>query len=310
MASAVSNAALKSYQKIVDFREKNASLNVFPRPAVLSSYETSWKGVSLEYHEQPKYDTGELVLQTHQILMCLQNSPIPMERWLNDQFQAEITCTGNVLIAPAKSSLRIRQHHHAKFMIMSFEPGWLKRISQEFTDGESVDLLPVFPPVQDPLVQGLLTGLMQELENHGLGGDIYADQLKTTLALHLLRNYTTRAPKVQDYDGGLSPCQLRRLLDYIQANLDQTIKLEDLAKLLGMSQFYFCRLFRDSMGMPPHQYVIAQRIERAKNLLRQSNQLSIAEIALTSGFSNQSHLCKHFRKLVGTTPNAYRKDLK
>ena len=307
MVSAVSSATLKPYQHTVNFSQKNTSRGVFPLPAILSSCETAWENVLLEYHEQPKWDTGELVSPTHQILMCLPDSPVPVERWLNDQFHAEITCAGNVLIVPAKSSLRIRRHHYAKFMIMSFEPNWLKRINQEFANGDSIQLLPAFPPVKDPLIQGLLIGLKQEITNGGLGGAVYVEQLKTTLALHLLRNYTTQSPKVEDYDGGLSRYQLKQLLDYIQANLDQAIKLEELARFLGMSQFYFCRLFRDSMGMPPHQYIISQRIERAKGLLRQPNRQSIAEISLACGFSNQSHLCKHFRKLVGTTPNAYRK---
>lgn len=301
---------LKPRQQRVSSRQENTPWKVFSRPPVVSSNRTPWEDIRLEYHEQPKCDTGAIISSAHQILMCLPDRPLPVERWLNDQFQAEVACAGNILIAPAKSQLRIRRHYDARFMLVSFEPQWLDRINQELADGEAVQLLPAFPPVQDPVIQGILFGLKQEVESDSLGCGVYADQLKITLALHLLRNYTIRPPRIQDYGGGLPHYQLRRTVDYIQANLDQTIKLEDLAQLLGMSQFYFCRLFRESMGMPPHQYIIAQRIERAKTLLRQSKGQTIAEIALACGFSNQSHLSKHFRKLVGSTPNAYRKGRK
>ncbi|WP_256478965.1 helix-turn-helix transcriptional regulator [Chroococcidiopsis sp. CCMEE 29] len=83
------------------------------------------------------------------------------------------------------------------------------------------------------------------------------------------------------------------------------MKLAHLAKLVGMSQYYFCHLFKRSMGVTPYQYVLQQRIERSKQLLKQ-NELSIAEIALMCGFKNQSHLTTFFRKLTGITPKVFR----
>ncbi len=80
-----------------------------------------------------------------------------------------------------------------------------------------------------------------------------------------------------------------------------------MATQLGMSQYYFCRLFRQSMGLPPYRYVIQQRIERAKQLLRSERQRAIADIALDCGFSSQSHLARHFRQMTGVTPKAYRR---
>ena len=107
----------------------------------------------------------------------------------------------------------------------------------------------------------------------------------------------------------LSKPQLHRAIDYIESHLDQEITLTDIAQVLGMSQYYFCRLFRQSMGVSPYKYVIYQRIERAKQLLRQPQKMSIAAISLECGFANQSALSKHFRSLTGTTPNTYRKRL-
>lgn len=103
----------------------------------------------------------------------------------------------------------------------------------------------------------------------------------------------------------LPPDKLRQALDYIQEHLGEEISLEAIAKHLQMSQYYFSHLFKQSMGVSPYQYVLQQRIERSKQLLKQS-QLTVAEIALESGFASQTHLLKHFRKFTGMSPTKYR----
>jgi AraC family transcriptional regulator len=99
--------------------------------------------------------------------------------------------------------------------------------------------------------------------------------------------------------------QLMQVLDYIHASLDQEIKLADLAALLNMSQYHFSHMFKQAIGVAPYQYLLQQRVERAKQLLKKTDQ-SIIEIALACGFSSHSHLSKQFRQLTGETPTAYR----
>lgn len=95
------------------------------------------------------------------------------------------------------------------------------------------------------------------------------------------------------------------MLGYIDAHLHQELKLADLASLLGISEFHFSHRFKQVLGTTPHQYLLQQRIERAKQLLKQRDR-SIADIALTCGFNSHSHLSKQFRQITGTTPKAYR----
>jgi len=173
-------------------------------------------------------------------------------------------------------------------------------------DMDSVTLSPRFG-LTDPLLEQLLAQVADSLDNGSSLDHLYVDTLSHTLIVHLPRHYTVHTQDLPDYSDGLSKLQLRRVLDYIQSHLGQEIKLADLATLLGMSQYYFCRLFRQSMGIAPYQYVIRQRVKLAKVLLRQPRRMAIADIALECGFSNQSALSKHFRKITGVTPNAYRK---
>src|SRR5205823_2906307 len=108
-------------------------------------------------------------------------------------------------------------------------------------------------------------------------------------------------PKQVEPKGGFSRRQLRQLLDYMSANVAADYGIQELANLIELSPFHFCRLFKQSTGCSPHQYILQLRVAEAKRLLR-SSQLSIAQIASQVGFFDQSHFTMTFRKLVGTTP--------
>jgi transcriptional regulator GlxA family with amidase domain len=96
-----------------------------------------------------------------------------------------------------------------------------------------------------------------------------------------------------------------RLIDRIEATLDQSVTVAELAAEAGFSVHHFCRAFGQSTGWPPHTYIIRKRVERACELLRSSN-MSITEIALACGYSSSSHLSASFRKETGTSPTLYR----
>jgi len=147
--------------------------------------------------------------------------------------------------------------------------------------------------------------LLAELQQENLGSKLYIESLTNVFAVHLLRQYAAAKPKLPMYEGGLPQRQLLQVLDYINDYLDQNIKLADLAALLDMSQFHFCHLFKQAIGTSPHHYLLQQRVERAKQLLKQTDR-SIMEIAFLCGFNSHSHLSKQFRQLTGVTPRVYR----
>ena len=146
------------------------------------------------------------------------------------------------------------------------------------------------------------------MQNDALGGRLYSETLATQLAIHLLRNYCTFPAQLKHYDKGLSRQQLKAVIRYIDTNLEASISLKDLARVSGLnSHHYFCHLFKQSTGISPYKYVIEQRIEKVKQLLKQD--LPLVEIALECGFSDQSALSRTFRKCVGTTARDYRRQL-
>lgn len=221
------------------------------------------------------------------------------------------TCrAGHISIYPAGTSTQcnIETEQDYRYACLQVKASAFNQAVSEVNGSDNVSLSPKFG-LSDPLMEQILHQIGNGMDSASPLDHLYVDTLSQTLMVHLLRHYTVRTREIPAYDDGLSNPQLRRVLDYIQSNLDQEIKLADLAALLGMSQYYFCRLFRQSMGVAPYKYVIQQRVEWAKRLLRQPQRMAIANIALECGFSNQSALSKHFRKLTGVTPNAYRKGI-
>jgi len=105
--------------------------------------------------------------------------------------------------------------------------------------------------------------------------------------------------------GGLPPGLTRRICDYIESNLSQKIGLAALAAMSGLSTHHFARAFHQSVGIPPHSYLLRRRLEQVEHMLRET-QLPLSEIALATGFSDQSHLARHFHRLTGVSPSAAR----
>jgi AraC-like DNA-binding protein len=105
--------------------------------------------------------------------------------------------------------------------------------------------------------------------------------------------------------GSLPSCRLRRVTEYIQQNLDKDLALAELAAVVYMSPYHFARLFRYSTGVPPHRFVVRQRIARARDILA-TPELSIAQVSRLVGFRTPSHFTTVFRRVLGITPGAYR----
>jgi AraC-like DNA-binding protein len=114
------------------------------------------------------------------------------------------------------------------------------------------------------------------------------------------------APAGREAHGGLPPKLTQRIRDHIDAHLEQEIRLDALAEKAGLSVHHFARAFKQSVGEPPHRYIIRRRVERANELLLET-ELPLTEVALAVGFSDHSHLARHFRRVKGLTPKAARR---
>jgi AraC family transcriptional regulator len=289
--------------KVIDYRKVNAANALLPTPCILSS--SGWSQLHLEVFQQPKFEIAEHQHTMHVIAHSPVSARFPAsstgERWLDGKVCYETRHPGEIAIVPAGIAHRCNWNTAVEFMVLAIEPTLLQQLGQDIVKGDRIELTPRFMNQLDPLIQGIFSTLKEELEFGKIGGNLLVDSLKTTLAIHLLRNYCTAQAKLPSDRGGLSQSTLQQVKEYVNEYLSQDLKLIELSAIAQLSPYHFLRLFKQHMGITPHQYILQQRIERAKHLLQHS-ELSIAEIAVRTGFSDQSHLTKCFKRRFGVTP--------
>ena len=154
-------------------------------------------------------------------------------------------------------------------------------------------------------LQNIAMLLLAELRSGGMIGRLYVESLTQVLVIHLLRHYSTLTQTITSENRSLTHVQLQQAFDYIHTHLDQDLSLVKVAGVINISPTYFASLFKCATGISPHQYVIKQRVEWAKLLLKTTN-LAIADIAVQVGFSSQSHLTQQFKRLTRMTPRQVR----
>jgi AraC family transcriptional regulator len=168
----------------------------------------------------------------------------------------------------------------------------------------SLEIVPQYVVTDDRLAH-LLFALDAERARGYSAGKLFVDCIESALANILLTSFNTFAPRSIPGKGGMAPHVLRRVVEFMHANMDKQIGLKDLADCAGLSVSHFSFQFRASTNQSPHQYMIRLRVERSKELLTDSR-LSVLDVGLEVGFRNQQHFATVFRNSVGVPPSVYR----
>lgn len=273
---------------------------------LLSSQTQGWQETAIDQFRHPPLEGSSHHNDEHAIYLALGSRPIHLFKIRDGKTYNGPYCKGDISIAPAKVPCFVRWEGENHYLKIRMTTQFIQQVATEALEvrGDCLELIPQ-SRIRDSQIETIALMLLNELQHEHPVSRLYAESLTNVLAVHLIREYTTTQSLTHIHEGGLTQRQLMQVLDYMHEHLHQEIRLADLATLLNMSQFYFCRQFKQAIGITPYQYLIQQRIERAKQLLKQSND-AIADIAILCGFNSHSHLSKYFRQLTGTTPSAYR----
>ncbi|BDU19413.1 AraC family transcriptional regulator [Dyella sp. GSA-30] len=185
---------------------------------------------------------------------------------------------------------------------LSLRPSLLDEVAQELGKGAAnIELLP-WLQLRDTRIEAIGWAIKADLEANAPSDPLYIDLLTTALAVRLIEVATDRGLRVEGSRTlRMSTRQLKRLVEFIETNLDQKLHLTDLAKVADVSVTRLKALFRNSTGTPVHQYVIRRRIEYARALMTTTT-MPASEIAVAAGFAHQSHMTSTMRRILGQTP--------
>jgi AraC family transcriptional regulator len=214
---------------------------------------------------------------------------------------------GDIDIIPARIDARWEIHDsNDTALILALPPSLLDTVAEEQgLDPRRVEVRNRFQ-IRDAQLENICWALKAEMESNYPSGRLYVDSLAVSVASRLIATHSSIAQRQDLQRGGLGGRRLKQTLAYIEDHLSEDLSLSIIASITGTSPSHFKTLFRESTGVPVHRYVVQRRVERAKDMLMQGK-MSIAEIALATGFSHQSHLARHMRRSVGLSPRAMKR---
>ena len=279
---------------------------------ILDSTALGWQDLALaEWQGVPPQEAYEKELAKH--LIVIHTTPQPVRVFERaDNFRTEgVAHAGDVNLLSSGEEAFCRWDQPLSFIRLELSPSYLRELAQRI-DYPRPDQLQVIHSfhARDMRILQITRWLLEELRNGGIGGKLFADSLLHLLAVHLLRYYTglsvRQLPPVS-FAQARQP--VARAIEYMHANLDQPLSLKEVGEAAHISPSHLLRIFKRATGSSLHQFLIRLRVNRARELLLAGN-ASIADVAAEVGFADQSHLTRHFKRLMGTTPKKILHDLK
>ncbi len=277
-----------------------------------TSASCQWSDVAAELRQHPKVVLPPIELKQMEVCIATRHGPnTVVTRRAGGEWQETVSEPGMVWLCPMgvrEEEVNIRAPIELLHMYLP-----AARFDQlaEVCGGSPVRATSIgyVAGARDELIRQIGVSFLAEMKEQTASGRVLIEALTLSLTARLAQAYSTRAPvktELRDTRHGLGDTKLRRVLDFMRNNLDEDIGIEDLAKVACLSPFHFTRMFRNSMGVPPHRYLSTLRLDRAKTMLALSD-LPLAEIALLSCFSSQANFNRAFLKTIGMTPGAYRR---
>ena len=283
--------------------------NVCPIAAKVSreSEGLGWVGLeAARFDGSIDFETANPPL-THHRLVLLIRPPEELDLRYDGVRRYVPPPAGSIYVVPAGSPAQARSRRWKDSLHVFLEPGLVARVGAEAFDLDPARL--TVPPLDCrdlPHLRAAMGAVDAELTAGGAGGRLAAESLATVLAVHLIRRVLAPRQPARGPDGALPRGRFRAVVDYVEGHLDAAPTLEQMAAVARLSPYHFARQFKAVTGLPPHQYVITRRVERAKELLQAETELSLAQVAAHAGCSDQSQLSRHFKRLVGVTPGRFR----
>lgn len=284
----------------------------------LSSLEAGWEGLIAQAFYEPRELEGWVTPNTPDLsLILFAGGAMHIEqRPVEGAWKAQYVSQGDMILRQGEGAepYEVRwkgvSSTATQTLHLHLQNSLLARTAEEMADHDPARLSFVSrPSFRDPLLMQVGLALWRELEQNAPDGKLYAQTAAHMLAVHLLRYYaSSSAPvKIKEPSQGLTQRQVRLVTDFILAHLGQELSLEALAQQIGFSPYYFARLFRQTTGESPHQFVLRHRLTQAQRLLKETG-MPLTQLALEAGFANQSHLTQVFKRHLGLTPRAFRQD--
>src|SRR5215467_9255375 len=258
---------------------------ILPFEAAAASGQLGWVGLeAARCRAEPAFELSVPAISHHRLVLVTR-PPVDLDLRYEGVKRHRPTPAGSITLVPAGSPVWARSSGHKDELHIFLQAGLVTRVAAEAFDLDPARLtVPPLDALNLPYLRAAMLAVETELTAGSAGGPLAAESLANVLAVHLIRYVLAPRRPERGRDGTLPRAKLRAVVEYIEEHLDAGPTLEQLAAIARLSPNYFAWQFKRATGLPTHQYVIARRVERAKQFLQTDGDFSLAEVAEHAGF--------------------------
>jgi AraC family transcriptional regulator len=273
------------------------------KSAIVTSQVLDWPGMLLEAGRNDVAAVDDLVGDQHYLSLNLDTEPLTLEVKESQGFQRFTVPPRSLWVSPSALPITLRLNSTLSYLRVSIEPLHLDRLlSPSLDDARPVRLRRTYG-VASPQIIHLMLALKAEADGRNPGGLAVVEAVTAALSHLLVRHAGVEQPRPVRAQGGLAAAARRRVLELIHARLDARLTVETLAREVGLSPAHFARAFKQTIGRAPHEYLLSLRLERARRLLELPG-AALSDIAQRTGFADQAHFTRLFKRAFSITPGA------
>jgi len=290
---------------LLDRRAPRRIVPVRDEGSIATAQALDWPGVLFEAGRNYVAEVDEITLAHHYVGINTDNRPVTIEIREPHGYRAVRLDPGTGWLNPAGQgfSLRVRCASPHAYVRLSFDPVRFDRmVSRRDDDARPIALQRSYA-IGGPQVRHLISALAEEARANTPSGLTFVDTLTSALALQLAKQAGTHIPRRTPARGGLAPAVRRRVLELMEARASGPLTIDLLAREAGLSPAHFARAFKESVGRAPHQHLLSLRLDRAR-LLMDRPDVALSDVALRTGFADQAHFTRFFKRRFGVTPGA------
>ncbi|HTA42895.1 MAG TPA: AraC family transcriptional regulator [Bryobacteraceae bacterium] len=275
---------------------------------IAHSQDVGWRSLHAAIIEEAPFHATESAIAHPSLIYHLSRPTEVMRRIEGTRGEKALIGPRRICLTPGEATTSWHHSGHPEILQVYLRRSIYEGAVSEIygCDASGAALVPRFA-IHDPLLEQLAIAITEALHDGTAEDGLYVDAVAHMMAAHLARAHSTRSRPVRILPAKpISGWKMRRLIDFIEDNLDSDLSLHAMAAEVEMSPLYLARAFKAAVGQSPHQYVLSRRIERARELLRNTS-MPVVDVAMAVGFSSQSHLSHWFLRQVGVSPAAYRR---
>ena len=290
----------------------NRYQDIYPEAPLLKSTDLGKQSamdlLTLEFFEAEPAEMPHEVFGQHHILVNLREEPHRVENWRDDEHRDFTYHKNEIIVTPAGMRSGWKWHAKSKVIVITLDPEKLEKFAQSelgiLLGEKQLRDIPQF--IDDDTTQAAV--MLMDALGSDIGSGVMFESFARVFLTKLIQKYGLQREDDIAFNRSFTSKHYKRVLDYVAAHFGGDINLETMAAEAGLSPSHFSRLFKQTIGTSPHQFVMRYRVERAKEMLKELGRPKI-DIALSCGFADQAHFTRVFKQIEGITPKQHRQNL-